>query len=251
MVASEIALLPISEVVYPACRALFSGFALTRNEGGSLGQAFARTIAVIAVLVLPAAIGISATASDIIDIALGPKWTATIIIELIAVGSPMSVMALMGATTLMASGHVRNNFVIVLASAVLGTASIAVMAINFGLPGVAVSTAVFAALEGIAFLAMIAQIIGVPIVELGRGLWRPALATAVMAAVLWTSGYGWRGQPGSAAIHGLASVLIGAGIYAATLAFTWIAAGKPDGAETFLFQTLRRGFSAMRSRNPS
>jgi lipopolysaccharide exporter len=252
MVASEIAMLPISEVVYPACRAVFSGFSLARNEVGGLGQAFARTIAVIAVLVIPAAIGISATAHDIVDIALGPKWTATIIIiELIAASSPMSVMALMGATTLIASGHVRINFIIVLASAALGTASTAVMATTFGLPGVAVSTAVFAALEGIAFLAMIIHVIGVPIVELGRSLWRPALATAVMAGVLWITGCGWRGQAGSAAINGLVTVLIGAGIYAATLALTWILAGKPDGAETFLFQTLRRGFSAVRSRDPS
>jgi O-antigen/teichoic acid export membrane protein len=252
MVASEIALLPISEVVYPACRALFSGFSLARNEGGSLGQAFVRTIAVIAVLVIPAAIGISATANDIVDIALGPNWTATIIIiELIAASSPMSVLALMGATTLLASAHVRNNFVIVLASAVLGTASTAVMAIKFGLPGVAVSTAVFAALEGIAFLAMISRTIGVPVVEFGRNLWRPALATAIMAGVLWLSGYGWRGQPASATINGLVNIPIGTGVYAATLALAWVSAGKPEGAETFLFKTLQRGFSGMRSRNPS
>jgi len=252
MVASEIALLPISEVVYPACRALFSGFALARNEGGSLGQAFVRTVAVIVMFVLPAAIGISAMAGYIVEIALGPKWAATIIIiELIAASSPMTVIALMAATTLMASGHVRNSFVIIVTSAVLGTSAAALMAIAYGLPGVAASTAVFAVLEGMGFLAMIARIIDVPMAAMVSNLWRPLLATTIMVLVLWTSGYGWQPQPQSAAAEALATILIGAGTYAVTLALSWILARRPDGAESFLFQTARRSLREARSGNRS
>jgi lipopolysaccharide exporter len=244
MVASEIALLPISELVYPACRALFSGFSLSRNEGGSLGQAFVRTIGVIAIPVLPAAIGISATANYIVDIALGPNWTAAIIvIQLIAASSPMTVIAIMGATVLMASAHVRNNFVIVLVSAIAGTGAAALMAVDFGIPGVAVSGALFAILEGIAFLVTIAHVIGAPLGEMGRGIARPALATAIMAGLLWTTGYGWGLQPGLARTDGLAAIVIGIVSYAATLTLSWAISGKPEGAETFLVATVRRSLS--------
>ncbi len=221
-------------------------------EGGSLGQAFVRTVAVIVMFVLPAAIGISAMAGYIVEIALGPKWAATIIIiELIAASSPMTVIALMAATTLMASGHVRNSFVIILISAVLGTSAAALMAIAYGLPGVAASTAVLAVLEGMAFLAMIARIIDVPMAAMVSNLWRPLLATTIMVLVLWTSGYGWQPQPQSAAAEALATILIGAGTYAVTLALSWILARRPDGAESFLFQTARRSLREARSGNRS
>jgi O-antigen/teichoic acid export membrane protein len=239
MMASEIGLLPITEIVYPACRALFSGFTAARNEAGNFGDAFRKTIGVIAVPILPAAIGMSAIAAYIVDIALGPQWSSSVmVIGWVAASAPLALLSTIGTTAMIVSGHVRNNFIIAAVFAVLGTAGCAVAALYGGLWGVAVARAALTGIEGIVFAIVTGRTLGVGLGVWLESLWRPAVATFAMALALYLSGFGWiDGQGGRDMAEFMRccnAVLLGGGVYIAMLALCWIAAGRPDGAETFL-----------------
>jgi len=247
--ASEIGLLPVSELIYPICRALFSGFALARHEGTNLGPAFARAIGVVALVVLPAAIGISAVGNYVVDFALGPKWGGAVpIMQIIAASAPFTLLTAIGGTVMNASGHIKNNFWIVAISAVVGTAASALMAAKFGMSGVAIATGLLMTLEGLLFLVVTARSIRASAGEIMYRLWRPLGATLAMAAVLWISGYGWQ-IPEALEIStarnigdcGIA-IAIGAVSYAASLCVLWQLSGDADSLELFLLNMARKSF---------
>ena len=244
MVASEIGLLPITEIVSPICRALFSGFTAARNEAGHFSYAFRRTIGVIAVPLLPASIGMSAVASNVVDIALGPTWgTAGFVIALVAASAPFALLTSIGATAMVVSGHVRNNFVITAVFAFLGVVVCVFSAWYWGLWGVAVARAILTALEGVAFAAVTGLAVGTSLGDWVASVWRPTLATVAMGLVLWVTGQGWTppsGAPWNEVLpHFIDAVLCGGGVYGASLLLLWIAAGEPEGGESFLLDLMR------------
>jgi O-antigen/teichoic acid export membrane protein len=249
MMAVEVGSLPLNEIVVPACRALFSGFTAARNETGGFGYAFRRTIAVISLPILPASIGMSAVAGYIVDIALGPQWVgSSVVIAWIGASSPLALFAIIGSTAMLVSGHVRNNFMIGAAYAVIGIVTCAVSAFYWGLWGVAVSRAALVAVEGVAYAWVTGRTVGIVGRDWVQSLWRPAVATAAMALVLWLSGFGWitpTGHTGLAEFLSCAdTILIGAAVYVVALLGCWAASGYPEGAETFLIGLIPMGIGA-------
>jgi lipopolysaccharide exporter len=249
MMAVEIGSLPLNEVVVPACRALFSGFTAARNETGSFGYAFSRTIAVMALAILPASIGMSAVAGYIVDVALGPQWiSSSIVIAWIGASSPLALLSIIGSTAMLVSGHVRNNFVIGAVYAVVGIAVCAVSASYWGLWGVAVSRAALVAVEGIAYAAMTSRSVGISGRDWVEGLWRPAVATAAMALALWLTGFGWTTPTGytdwAEILRCIDTMLLGASVYIVALLGCWTAAGCVEGAETFVIGLIPLGIGA-------
>lgn len=242
--ASEIGLLPVSELVYPICRALFSGFSVARSQGSSLGPAFVRTIGVVAIPILPAAIGISAVGNYVVTLALGPEWAGTIpIMQIVAASAPLMLLTAIGGTVMNAAGNVRNIFWIVAISACLGAGACVWMAEHFGMIGVAVSTSLLMTIEGLLFLVVTARTVGASPREIISRLWRPLAATLVMSAVLWSSGYGWRAAvttPTVAMTDCAIAVVLGAATYIASLCVLWKLSADPDPLELFLVATLRR-----------
>lgn len=249
MMAIEIGSLPLNEIVVPACRALFSGFTAARNEAGSFGYAFRRTIGVIALPILPASVGMSAVAGYIVDLALGPQWlSAGMVIAWVAAASPLALLTIIGSTAMLVSGHVRYNFVIGAIYAVVGIAVCAAAALYDGLWGVAVARAVLAAVEGVIYAAVTGRTIGVTARDWAVSLWRPAVATAAMALTLYFSGLGWIAPTGSGDLAQVVrcadAMLLGAGVYGLALFLCWAAVGCPEGAETFLLDLVPLGLGA-------
>ena len=249
MMAVEIGSLPLNEIVVPVCRALFSGFTAARNAAGGFAYAFRRTIGVIALPILPAAVGMSAVAGYIVDLALGPQWlSASLVIGWVSAAAPLALLSLMGSTAMLVSGHVRNNFLIGGAYAVVGTVVCALAAFHGGLWGVAVARAALAAIEGLLYAAATGRTIGMSSQDWVASLWRPATATATMALVLYFSGLGWIAPSGSADLAEIIrcgdTIMLGAGAYLLALLLCWIAAGCPKGAETFLLDLVPLGLGA-------
>ena len=251
--ASEIGLLPVSEFILPICRALFSGFALARHEGVALGPAFARTLGVVALAVLPAAIGISAIGNYVVDLALGIKWGEVIpIVQIIAGTAPFVLLTAIGATIMNACGFVQYNFWIVSTSAVIGAAANAFMAARVGLNGVAVATGLTMMFEGMLFLAIAARAVKASWSNILFCLWRPLLSTLVMAATLLGTGFGWQAghiSAGNRVMECVVAIAIGAASYVASLLILWRLSRDPDSSELFLInlvrKNLRRGQDAM------
>ncbi len=242
-IAAEIAQLPITEMVQPIGRAAFAGISASRNAGGNTADNVPRIIGLVLMVTLPAALGISSLAHHIVMIGLGPSWvSATLIIAIIAASSPPMVIMTMSNIALSATGNIRYNFYIVACSAAFAIGGAAIGAHYWGLLGV---TAVFVAmitLEALGFLVITMRILNGKLSDMAAQTWRPALATAVMCAALYASGFGWSTPSGAipdVILSAAVTALVGAATYVAVLLLLWRASGMPDSAERFVLDTLR------------
>ena len=73
--------------------------------------------------------------------------------------------------------------------------------------------------------------------EIADRIWRPALATAAMALVLYVEGLGWADSPDPIGL--IQAVIVGGLTYGVVLAGTWMLAGRPSGPETDVLALLR------------
>src|SRR5262249_52980585 len=76
--AYEISNLPTTELVWPMHRALFPGYALLARDPARLRQTFLDVMGVIAVVAVPAGIGIGIVARPLVSVLLGDRWLAAV-----------------------------------------------------------------------------------------------------------------------------------------------------------------------------
>jgi len=77
-VGYDIALLPTSEMVAPINRAVFPGYVKMSKDAEQLREGYLNVIGIIALIALPTAVGIAATADVLVPLILGNKWLETI-----------------------------------------------------------------------------------------------------------------------------------------------------------------------------
>ena len=234
-VGAEIAALPTTELVEPLARAAFSGFAAERRAGVSPGPGYLRLIASMALLTVPAGVGLALVAGPLVAVAFGPGWAAAVpVVRILGVAGTAMVFGGLAAHLLSAHGILVPLLRAVLAGLALRVALLAALLMPFGLPGGAASAGLAIAMEQGATMWLACRRFGVRLRDVLAAIWRCLAATAAMAAVLGISGLGWEG--------GMLSLLAGAGVgaavYAAALAALWLLAGRPAGAEADLWAML-------------
>jgi hypothetical protein len=106
------------------------------------------------------------------------------------------------------------------------------------------------AIEQVLYIALTLRRFGLTLGGLGSRIWRIALATATMTAVLALSGLGWRASVATTLPGHLAElafpVVVGALIYVAVLLAAWWGCGRPAGAEADMLGLLRRAIRCRR-----
>jgi lipopolysaccharide exporter len=236
LVGSEIAVLPVTELVIPAADVLFSGFSQAQRSGHDAARNALAVATTLLCATLPLCIAISGTAGYIIEILLGDHWSAAT--PLVSVGtwiglfSPYSFVC---GAALISSGHVRDNFIAnCLASSVKLAGLIVAVTLTSDMTILTAVTVIIVSLEATIFVGFLLRAGGAiereTIFSVLRLLTSGALTLAAMAA----SGLFW--QPvsldaGSALVYGVPR---GVGIL---LVFTivtyaiWRATGRPAGAE--------------------
>ena len=253
LLSTEIGLLPTSELVGPAGRALYAGVAAARNRGADTVALAVPLMAALLMLVLPVGIGISATAGYLVAGLLGPAWeVGRPVIAIAALLCLLTPMTFVSATVLSAAGHVKQNF-----WAMAGATALRV----FALWCVAGTRRLdWAALTVCGVVACEASLLLLQLARCGRLAWREALPGAVrtlaagsaVAGVLWLSGLGWRGVETPALVALLVGGAIGLGCIlgcAAVQSALWLAAGRPAGPERVVFD-LACGFAARLRHRP-
>jgi O-antigen/teichoic acid export membrane protein len=236
----EISMLPITEMVHPIARALFPGFSSAVRKGSEMAEIFPRVIGVIALLVLPAGVGISAVAADMVRIALGPAWSATTpIVEWIAVAAPFSVFASVCGACLVAIGRVKGNMAVNVVAAVLLVAVGIPLVAGDGLRGIVAACVIVIVAEGLLAVLLTSIWLRGRLAALVWNLWRTVLAGAAMALALRAAGLGWVHSSASfeeSALRAAAAVALGIVTYAAALLAAWRMVGGPDGPERWVLQ---------------
>ena len=248
-IGAEVAALPTTELVEPLCRAAFSGFAAGRNAALSPGATYLRIIATMALLTLPAGVGISLIADPLVNLAFGTLWAGAVpLVQILALAGTLTVFGLISSTLFSAHGLLRQMFELSLATLILRVVLLIFFIDRLGLYGAALAVAIAIAAEQGLYVLLTIRHFALRPTDLLRHTWRCLLATAAMAMAMVRTGLGWHtvasgsGAPDSGALvqHLVAAVLVGVVTYTAVLLAAWLAAGRPPGAETDFLALARR-----------
>ena len=235
LLGTEMAMLPISELVVPAAEVLFPGFVAARNRGTDpVGLAF-RVASTLLLATVPLAIMISAAAGAIVLVLLGPQWAeARPIIEIFAWACMLSPFSFVGSSILVAGSHVRRDFQVMAVAAAVKGILVYIAALSGNTRLVAAAIVLSVALEALLFTLQLRAIGNLNIRDSLGSLCRTTAAGGAVCAVLAGCGVGWAAAPLSvdaALLHCVTVGLLVFGIYIPVQIALWWFAGRPDGPE--------------------
>jgi O-antigen/teichoic acid export membrane protein len=241
VIGLDIAILPVTELIAPAADALFAAFSRAQKDGTTSIHLAPEVACVVLLGVVPAVLTISAASGPIVEVMLGPKWSAAwpvvAVLTWSCVFSPFSYICSMA---LVANGYVRRNFI---GNAAVSAIKLAVLLVavsltrNLTFIGAAIAACV--ATESMVFLLLLRGIRGVRLRGTARSLLRAVLATVAALLSLWQSGLGWRPAAGGTMPDLTRGILIGAiatAVFAAADLLLWQVSGRPEGPEARLLR---------------
>jgi lipopolysaccharide exporter len=238
-VGGEIALLPSTEIVLPMGRSMFSAFALARRTAQDVEAIFRRLVGVTAIVTLPASTGLALVAEPMVRLMFGASWMEAVpLVQVIAVSSAFAVLGHACHAQFDAFGLLRQDFSVILFSAVTRTGLIAALAPWFGLMGAVAGMALSLFLEPVVYLTVKWWAMPFSGRALAGVVVRPFLASAGMALVVsrldTASAASDAGQIAPLALATLAGLVS----YAIMILGLWVLAGRPAGAEADLLGAL-------------
>jgi lipopolysaccharide exporter len=243
-VGQEIGSLPVTELIEPMHRALFSAFALLNNTSESPRTLYLNMMEAGFLVLLPAGIGISIVADPLVHLMLGERWlTAIPVVQIIAAVSTISVFRLISDAFYSAAGNLRMTFVLTAVSALLRIPLLLVLVAWYGLPGAAIALGISSMVDQTLYLRVTLPRLGIKLVDLLRRLWRALGACLAMIACLGASGMAWTPTTATGSLAMALDMLsrsgVGMVVYVVALVALWLAAGQPDGAERQLLRIIR------------
>jgi lipopolysaccharide exporter len=243
-VGGEMAFLPHTELVEPLSRSTFSAFSESRRLARPAAEIWLRVSGAAALLVLPASVGISLVAENLLRVFFGVAWLAAVpVVHVLGVAATAALFGAISTCLFQAYGQLRLMVGIRAGLVVLRLALLALLLPFYGLVGAALAVAISMVAEQTALSVMAFRQMGASVLrELVPMLWRCVVAVAVMAGTLTVTGLGWGGD--FTAVNPYLGLFgtsaLGAAIYTASLIGLWFASGKPNGPEADVLDMTRR-----------
>ncbi len=241
-ISYEISNLPTTELVAPINRAVFPGYSKIGGDLVALRKSFLDVTAMIAILAVPAGIGLAAVASPLVAVMLGDKWTETVpLIEILAFYGVIGALQTNIGSVFIAMGKPK---LLTFAAAIYVSFLLPLLYMGiklYGVTGAAWGFLITAIINMPITIIITAYSIDLSIISYIIAVWRPILSSAIMFFLI-------RNiidkldqiclQPPKIIIL-LVSVLIGVIIYITILLSLWLLSGKPTGAEKQLLDKLK------------
>jgi lipopolysaccharide exporter len=240
-VGGEIASLPASELVAPINRAVFPGFARLAGEPGNRGalrSEYFTFIGFVAMLAIPAAVGVASIAHQIVPLVLGDKWLDAIpIVQIIALAGTLQVMQSTNYAVYLSVGRPSRQALIHATQVVVLIPSMVWLSPSYGIIGAAVAFAVSCMVTYPVNVSMLLPALEARLRDYVRPLWRPVLAAAAMYFVLRAVSEPSVGLSASLQMFALArSIVLGATVYVVVVLLSWLAVGRPTATETLVLE---------------
>ncbi len=242
-ISYEMAHLPTSELAMPVNRAIFPGYAKLQDDRQALQSAFLKVLGLVALVTVPAGLGMASIAHLFVPAVLGPKWlSAAPLITLLAIVGTIHALQANVESVYFAVGRPRLKALITFLEIVCFLPLLLVLVPRYGLTGAAYALLITVMIAAPVNYAIALRLLRLSAWKIVPVLWRPILAAAVMAAVIY-----WAFPPSES--HSstwenvwrmLCAIALGAVVYAMTVVVTWFAAKRPTGAEEWLLAQVRR-----------
>jgi O-antigen/teichoic acid export membrane protein len=238
----EVANLPTSELVLPINRATIPGYSLLTGDVARLRAGFLSVIGMIALLVIPAGLGIAATALPATHVLLGKSWLGAVpVIEILAFYGILTALQANCFPIYVATGRPDlqtrlNGFYLLLL-----IPTMIVLTRAYGLSGAALSSVATASIILPINFTMVLHRLQGSWKQIVAIVWRPLTAATVMAVCVrgWLADADAEATVAEQLLILIAAILIGATIYAGMMLLLWGLSGRPDGAERFVTDRLR------------
>jgi len=230
-VAFQIASLPTTALVVPLNRALFPGYVQLRDDMTKYRYAVVQVIAGMALLAIPAGIGIACTGHLIVEAFLGDKWLDAIpAVQMLAVfGVTMALQANLN-SVYNSLGKPRLQAVITTMTLVVLLPLLIFWVRMDGVEGAARAYLVTGLLVWPINYAICFRLVGIRWRSVIAVLWRPMVAAGIMAGVLMTVFPG--SQVGGGSLQALSrfvgAIGLGALIYSLAVIGLWLLSGRPE-----------------------
>ena len=246
--ANEIATMPSTTLVAPLNRAVFPGFARLSHDAVQLRDSYKSMLGLVALVALPAAVGVAAVATLIVPVALGPQWQASApLVTLLALAGATRSLTASTVSLQYATGQPQLQTLTVGIQAFTLLPLVAGGVLNFGVYGAACAYLLHSVLV---FLPVSYWILlrhtPIRFSDAAEPVWRPLLASALMFAITkpiadaWTVPNAWVALPRLVAL-----ATLGALIYAVGIAILWWLSGRPEGTEKALLRYAHPKFLRM------
>lgn len=238
-VAKEVGSTVPNTLVAPLNRAVLPGYSRIAHDATQLRDGYKSMLGMVALVAIPASVGVAALAGLIVPVALGAKWLAAV--PLVALLSLAGVTRSLTASTISvhyATGQPRQQTLTTAVQAVTLLPAVAVGVMYFGVQGAAWAYLLHSFLV---FMPVCYWILfrTTPITpaDTWQPLWRPLLSSVIMFLVTKPLSDMWA-VPGTlqALPPLLVLALLGAALYVSAMALLWLLSGRPEGAEKALLR---------------
>jgi O-antigen/teichoic acid export membrane protein len=240
-ISLEIVTMPTTELVAPVNRAAYPAYARLSNDLGALRHTYLQVVSMVALVALPAAVGLGLTAKLFVPILLGPKWLDAVpLMEILAAAGAIGALQSSSWSVFLALGKARTVTLLGLASFAIMVPMLVVLTGWRGAQGAAVAQlTIMCLLVGVTY-GLLLRDLKMPLSSLLGRFWRPILAMLAMTAVVLFIEAQWLAAEGFAAqmLRLLVTIACGALTYAAAVLVLWLAVGKPEGGESLILAKL-------------
>jgi PST family polysaccharide transporter len=206
---------PLQSISAVVGRVMFPLFSRMQDDTAQFGRAYLKVASVIALISFPLMLGLTALAWPFVLTLFGAEWTPIVPLLLILapLGALQSIMTTIG-HIYTATGRTDLGLRWTVIAGLLIMLSF-VLGLPWGILGVTASYAMMMLLLTYPTFAFAFRLIGLRVLDLGRVLWRPAVCSVAMYAVVASGAIGWpSGAPAWLALSFL--VPLGAAIYFAS-----------------------------------
>lgn len=241
-IASEISLLPSNELVAPINRAAFPGYAKAANDMDKLRDSFLKVIASIALIALPAGIGIVSVAELLVPAALGWKWMDAVpIIQILAIYGVIKALQTNISYVYLVLGMTKRITMITSIQVLIQTAALVPAVYMYGTKGAAWSYLGTSILLIPLNQYLVAECLQLSATRFCRELMRPLVASLAMLATvaMIKSQLVLRHETLDYVLALLLCAVTGALVYVVAMYILWRMAGRPEGAEEFAFRRMQ------------
>jgi len=248
-VASDLAMLPTNELVAPINRAVFPGYSILTRDYDRLRETFVDIVALVAMIALPAGLGIAAVAEPLVLAAFGERWSAAIdVVALLGIYYAFLALGNNASVVFMATGKVRLLMSLTMMRAIILVPAVILMVDRFALMGAVWAMVAVALIFMPILLITSCRLLRLPVSTIVLSTWRPLVAGCIMYASVDTLMQVLGTPEGivSALLNLLAGIAVGGGAFLSTVLLLWLISARPEGPETLLtdytYRQLRTAF---------